>query len=61
MLDHTSLMVNIAIFEEYIQTKTHTSVKNSKKEKNFLVELINSVKSLNMDYTSSKESLEQVV
>ena len=61
ILDHTPLIVNIAIFEEYIQTKTHTSIKNSKKEKNFLVKLINSVKSLNMDHISSKKSLEQVV
>jgi len=59
--DHALLMVNIAIFKEHIQTKTHTIIKNSKEEKNFLTELINSIKSLNTDHISSKESLEQVV
>ena len=61
ILDHTLLTVNIAIFEKHIQTKTHTIIKNSEEEKNFLAELINSIKSLNTDHISSKESLEQVV
>jgi len=61
LLDHTPLTVDIVIIEEYIQTKKHTIIKNSKKEKNFLAELIESVKGLNIEYISSKENLEQIV
>jgi len=49
------------IFEKHIQTKKYTIIKNSKEERNFLTELINSVKSLNMKHISSKENLEQVI
>jgi len=59
--DHTPLTVNIAIFEKHIQIRKHTIIKDSKEERNFLAELINSIKSLNTEYISSKENLEQVV
>jgi len=49
------------IFEEHIQIKKHIIVKDSKEERNFLAELINSIKSLNIEHISSKESLGQVV
>ena len=48
-------------FEEHIQTKKHTIIKNSKEKKNFLAELIESIKELNMEYISSKENLEWIV
>jgi len=44
--------------KEHSQTRKHTIIKNSEKEKNFLVELIESVKVLNMEYILSKENLE---
>jgi len=59
-LDHTLLTVNIVVFKEHIQTKTCTIVKNSEEEKNFLAKLINSIKSLNIDYILSKKSFELV-
>ena len=49
------------IFEKHIQTKKYTIIKDSKEERNFLTELINPVKSLNMKHISSKENLEQVI
>jgi len=54
-------MVNITIFEEHVQTKKQIIVKNSKKERNFIVELTKSIKRLNTEYITSKEDLEQVV
>ena len=47
--------------EKHIQTKKHIIVKNSKEEKNFLAEFIESVKELDMEHISSKENLEQIV
>ena len=52
-------MVKIVIFKKHIQTKNIQLSKTAKKK--FLAELINSIKSLNMEHISSKESLEQVV
>jgi len=46
------------IIEEHIQIKKCTVVKNSKEEKNFLAELIESIKGLNTEHISSKENLE---
>ena len=59
--DHTLLIVNITIFEEYIQTKKQTIIKNSKEERNFIAELTKSIKILNTEHIASKEDLEQVV
>ena len=60
-LDHVPLTINIAIFKEYIQTKKHTIIKNSKEKMNFITKLIESIKVLNMEQISSKKILEQIV
>jgi len=59
--DCTLLTVNIVIIVEHIQTKKHIIVKNSKKEKNFIAELIEAIKRPNIEHISSKETLEQTV
>ena len=59
--DHTPLTVNIAIIEEYIQTKKCTIIKNSKEERNFITELIKIIKFLDMEQISSKKILKQIV
>jgi len=59
--DHAPLTVNIVIFEKHIQTKKHTIIKNSKEKKNFLAELIESFKGLNIEHISSKKALKQTI
>jgi len=59
--DNAPLIVNITIFEEHIQTKKQTIVKNSEEERNFIAELTNSIKKLNTEHITSKKDLEQVV
>ena len=53
--------INIVIIKEHIQTKKCTIVKNSKKENNFLAELIETIKGLNTEYISSKKILKNTV
>ena len=57
--DYASLTVNISIFEEYIQTRKQMLVKNSKEEEYFIKELIEAIKSLNIENIQSKEVLGQ--
>ena len=59
--DHALLTVNITIFEENIQTKKCTMVKNSEEEDKFIIELIEAIKELNMDGIQSKETLEHII
>ena len=55
------LTIDIAIIEEHIQTKKYTIIKNNKEERNFIIELIEIIKCLNIEQISSKEILEQTV
>ena len=61
LLDHAPLTIDIVIIKEQIQTKKCTIVKNNKKEKNFIAEIIKAIKELNMAYITSKEVLEQII
>ena len=60
-MNHTSLAVDISIFEEHIQSRKRTLVKNSKEEEFFIKELIKAIKELNMENIQSKKVLEQIV
>jgi len=44
--------------EEYVQTKKHTLVKNSKEQERFIEKLINTIAKLNTNNISDKEILE---
>ena len=59
--DHIFLIVTISIFEEYIQTKKYTIVKNNNEEKNFVDKLIKTIKGLNMKHILDVETLECIV
>ena len=59
--NHAPFSVDIAIFEENIQTKKHIIIKDSEEEDNFVSNLIKAIKGLNMDNIQSKESLEYIV
>jgi len=59
--DYTPLSVDIAIFKENIQTKKHIIIKDSKEENNFVSDLIEANKGLNIDDIQSKEGLKHIV
>jgi len=59
--DHAPLTVKISIFEEIVQTKKYTIVKNNKEEHNFVVDVKNLIRGLNTFQIDSKEDLENVV
>ena len=54
-------IVNISIFEENIQIKKCTQVKNSKEEDNFIIELIEAIKGLNISHIQNKKELKDIV
>jgi len=59
--DHVLLTVNIAIFKEFVQSKRHILVKNSKEEDKFIIELIKATKRLNTEDIQSKEVLKHII
>jgi len=59
--DHAPLTVNISIFKEYIQTRKCTLVKNSKEKDNFINNLIEAIKEMNMENIQSKEVSDQII
>ena len=59
--DHALLIVNILIFEKYIQIRKRILVKNSEEEEFFIKELIEAIEGLNIENIQSKEVLEQII
>lgn len=59
--DYVFLVVNISIEKEFFQDKCYTIVKNSKEEKDFIAEFINSIENINMTNISNKDNLEYIV
>jgi len=57
-LDYAPLTVKISIFEENIQTRKHTIVKNSEEDHNFVTNVKDLIKDLNIN---SKDNLENIV
>ena len=47
--DYTPFIVDISIFEKHIQTRKHMLVKNSKKEDNFINNLMEAIKGINTE------------
>jgi len=60
-LDYVLLTVDISIFEKHIQTRKCILVKNSKKEDNFINNLIEAIKGINTENIQSKEVLDQII
>ena len=59
--DYALLTMNIVIFKEHVQTKKCTIVKNSEEEDNFINELIETIKRLNIENIQNKEALEHII
>ena len=59
--DYTSLSIDIAIFDENIQTKKYTIIKDSEEENNFINKLIKAIKSLNMNNIYNKDNFKHII
>ena len=60
-LNYTPLIITISINQEYIQTKKHIIVKDSKEEKIFVKELIEAIKDIDTCDLSDVNYLKNVV
>ena len=61
VFDHILLMICIPIFEEFIQTKKYSLVKNSNEEKSFINNLINYLHGINTSNLQNIASLKNIV
>ena len=59
--DHTPLTVKASIFDENIQIKKWTIIKNSEEEVNFIAEVIELIKRLNTNHINSKKDFEHII
>ena len=59
--DHAPLMITISIIEEHIQTKKQTIVKDSKKERIFVKELIEAIKDIDTNDLSNVDCFNKVI
>ena len=59
--DHTPLLVDISINEEFIQEKYQTIIKNSKEESKFTLDLIKAIGNIETTTILDKDMLEYIV
>ena len=59
--DHTSIIVNISILNEFVQTRKYSLAKNSKEERYFIKELVNNIKNMDMSSIHCIERLENII
>jgi len=59
--DHTLLIVNIFIIEEFVQDKRYTIIKNSKEKEKFTSKLMKTIKKINIPQLVDKDSLKLTV
>ena len=60
-MDHTPLVIDISIAEEFIQDKYCIIIKNSKEEENFIIKFISSIESIDITNISDKTALECII
>ena len=60
-MDHAPLTITIPIIKEHIQTKKQMIVKDSKKERIFVKELIEVIKNIETNYISDVDCLKKVI
>ena len=59
--NYTPIIINILIFDEYIQIKKQSLIKNSDEKNYFIEELANIIKQMNMSSIQSTKALENII
>ena len=59
--NNTPLIINIHILEEFVCNKQQTIIKNNKKEKEFILDIIKEISNINMSSIPNKNTLEAIV